>query len=324
MSDRIDESLLESPLPPPRQRSRWLVWLAAVVLIGVVAVALLSTVGAQDNASPGDDTSTSEPVDGSTAVTTVVSTVMLVEFTPEPALVYYPTLLPRGWQVCRQIEDVANGDRFCNPEDPSGYIQVAVKGTDLVHFDRGQPTGDSHGGVWLDQGDRLEVAYVVGASSAVIVTADGTGITKSDLLAVADTIPLVGRRRLLHGSYELPIDLSGTTDEQLAGLLTPLDPDARVTGRRPGEAQIFASEVVLSLFWGDGLVVPDFAASVPYPRLVPAARPLIAGESPTRRRSYAIWDQGGYGWRLELQGTAEDAAAIAADLIHRIADLPTE
>jgi hypothetical protein len=200
---------------------------------------------------------------------------------------------------------------------------VAVKDTDLVRFDRGQPTGDPHGGVWLDQGDRLEVAYVVGAVSAVIVTADGTGITKRDLLAVADTIPLVGRRELLAGSYELPIALGETTDEQLAALLTPLDPDAHVSGRRPGEAQVFASEVSLSLFWGDGLTVPDFAVSMPYPRLVPAARPLIAGESPTRGRSYAIWDQGGYGWRLELQGTADDAAAIAADLIDRIADLPT-
>ena len=50
----------------------------------------------------------------------------------DPELLYYPTLLPEGWEVCHQLEDISRGDRFCDPagtnrlfpHDPAGYLRA--------------------------------------------------------------------------------------------------------------------------------------------------------------------------------------------------------
>ncbi|MEA3509971.1 MAG: hypothetical protein U9R51_00910, partial [Actinomycetota bacterium] len=76
--------------------------------------------------------------------------------------------------------------------------------------------------------------------------------------------------------------------------------------------------------YGDGLTVPDFAATLVMPRLVDADRPIVVGESSIRHRTYAIWDQRGYGWRLEGQITVDEITALARDLADRIAALETE
>jgi hypothetical protein len=130
MPERLDESLFESPLPDTARRRRGPVvatFMLAVVVVTVSIVWLVS--GSDDGTSPqgGASTVTSTTGSGTAPVSTVPGR-MLVEFSPDPALLYYPTMLPDGWHLCRQMEDVSQGDRFCDPDDADSiWVQVALK-----------------------------------------------------------------------------------------------------------------------------------------------------------------------------------------------------
>lgn len=326
MSDRFDESLLVSPIPPKKAgRGRVVGW--GVLLLVVAGFAAVLFAFSTDDDPPGETVTSGGAVEASTTISepsaSTMARVVLTRFESDPPLLYYPTLLPEGWETCRQLEDKSKGDRFCDPDDePASWLQVAVKDADLVRLDQGRSSGD-HGGVWLESGERSEIAYPVGQFLAVVISTE-TDLTEDDVLAISESIPLVGARATLYGSYELPLDLDAVTDEQLAELVEGIDPDPRIAGRRTGEAQIFTSTGSLYLFFGDGYTVPDFGPTVPYPYLAVADRPLVVGESPSRGIVYAVWDQRGYGWRLETQVTAGDIETIARDLIERIAELETE
>ncbi len=329
MSDRFDESLLESPIPPGRPGSGWLAGfgIAVVVVAGIAAVwfGFLADGGLPDE----DDTSVGSAgtsiSDNTVQSTSTVPALLLDSFAPEPPLLYYPTLLPDGWELCRQLEDKSKGDRFCDPDDDesSSWLQVTVRDAGAVRLGQGQSTGGPHGGIWLENGDRIEVAYNAGQFLVVVVATEGD-LTEDDVLAISESIPLVGGRDTLYGSYELPLDLGAVTDEQLAGLVSAIDPDPRIAGRRAGEAQIFTSSGSVYVFFGDGYTVPDFGPTLSFPYLVAADRPLVVGESPSRGIAYAVWDQRGHGWRFEIQGTADDVKTLAFDLIDRIAALETQ
>ena len=191
----------------------------------------------------------------------------------------------------------------------------------MVRLEGAPPIPDTHGGVWLNRSDPAEIAIPSGAFHFVVVTSKA--LPDNELIAVAGSIPVVANRDALYGSYEVPLDLDAVSDDQLAGLMSHLDANPRVAGRGWGEAQVLTSTVFLSLFDGDGLTVPDFATTLPLPRLITADRPVIVGESTARRRVYAIWDQRGYGWCLEGQVTVDEITAIALDVIDRVAALET-
>ena len=121
----------------------------------------------------------------------------------------------------------------------------------------------------------------------------------------------------------MPLDLDAVTDDQLAGLMSHVDPNPRVSGRRTLSAEVHTPAVFLSLFLGDGFTLPDLAPTIGMPRLITADRPVVVGESTARRRTFTIWDQRGYGWHLEGQITIDEITTIALDLIDRIAALET-
>ena len=329
MSDRFDESLLESPIPPGKPGRGWLAGIGIVVVVvaGIAAVwfGFLADGGLPDEDDTSGGSAGTSIASNTVQTTPTVPALVLDSFVPEPPLLYYPTLLPEGWELCRQLEDKSKGDRFCDPDDDESlsWLQVTVKDAGAVRLDRGQSTGDPHGGVWLEKGDRIEVAYPSG-QFLVVVLATESDLTEDDVLAISESIPLVGGRDTLYGSYELPLDLGAVTDEQLAGLVSAIDPDPRIAGRRAGEAQIFTSSGSVYVFFGDGYTVPDFGPTLSFPYLVAADRPLVVGESPSRGIAYAVWDQRGHSWRLETQDTAEDITTLALDLIDRIAALETQ
>lgn len=240
----------------------------------------------------------------------------------DPELLYYPTLIPAGWELCRQIEDIAQGDRFCAADDDQAWLQVAVKDSGVVPTDGAPFVSGSNTAVWLDHARFLEIANPVGTFQTLVVSSNA--LSDDDIVAVFESIPLVANRAALYGSYEVPLDLDAVSDGQLADLLTQYDSDPQVAGRRWGEAQVHTPTVSLQLFYGDGLTVPDFATTLAMPRLIDADRPIVVGESPTRNRTYAIWDQRGYGWRLEGQITVDEITALALNVVDRIAALETE
>ncbi|MBT8212510.1 MAG: hypothetical protein KJN71_05120 [Acidimicrobiia bacterium] len=316
MPDLFDDSLLTSPLPErdlrPNMPLRALGVVAIAVLVGGLSWWVLSGDGSAGSAVP---TTTDESI---ASTSSTVASVQLEVVAPDPPVLYHPTLLPAGWELCRALDDSAVGDRFCDPNDSASWVQVSLEGAGLVGLDAPNPTGDDHGGVWLDQGDYNEVGYL--RAFVYVVVANRGTIPPDTLLEVAASIPMVASFDDLYGRYEVPLDLSSVTDDQLVALLSGIEGEATVV-RRPGEAQVFKPRLFLYAFWGDGLVVPDFPASIPQPRLVAGDRPILVGETTNGQRGYALWDQGGYGWRIEGQINADEAAMLAVETIGSISQL---
>jgi len=325
MPDRLDESLFESPIPDVARPRRGPV-VVLVVIAAVVVVAIVSwfVSGSDDRSTSASEAGTA-PVTtgGGTETVTTLPAVTLVEFSPDLALLYYPTMLPDGWDVCRQLEDISQGDRFCDPDgDETGWVQVALKSSNAIRLDQTTAVGDPHNGRWLDPGDQRAVVYPAGRFQYLVASTSEDGLLPHDLLAVADSIPMVADRGALYGTYEVPLDFAAITDEQLAALVASVDSDPRVIVNRNGlDAQVFMATGSLSLFYGDGFTAPDFGPGLPLPRLIDAARPVVVGESPSQGRAYAVWDQRGFGWRLETNGTADTAAELASNIIELIAAL---
>ena len=249
------------------------------------------------------------------------SPVVLEAYLPDPPILYHPTTLPHGWEACRVVDDASVGDRFCDPNDDESWVQVSVKESDQVRGSGAQPTGDDHNGVWLDQGESNEVAYRRGPRYVVVL--NNATIPVQALLDIAASIPVVSDYASLYGTHEDRLAADLVTDEELAALLLDYDDDPTVT-RAQFEVQVFAPQVSVYGFGADKSSVPDFAWTIPRPRLIPADRPIVVGELPERLRGYAVWDQAGYGWRIEGQLTADEAAALAVRLVTRNAAFPTE
>ncbi len=323
MQDQFDVSLFDSPYSqdePPR-------WRRLAILIGILAVAAVTVavaVWAGSNDSPDDlalSTSTSQPSSDSTVATTTLPTVRLTPNEPDPPLLHHPTRLPEGWEACRVIEDASRGDRFCDPQSPDDWVQVSVKYPQTVNsFDGAPTTGNVFDGKWLSVGETNEAAYLRGFTYVSVMSA---ALPPDTLLAIAGSIPSVSDFGALYGSYEVPLNMTDMSDEELALLLADFDNEP-VVQRRTGEVQVFTPFVTLYGFWGDGFTLPDFAPTISLPRLVEAPRPLVIGESLESGRAIALWDQGGYGWRLEGRMTAENATDLTLELINQISDFPTE
>jgi hypothetical protein len=165
------------------------------------------------------------------------------------------------------------------------------------------------------------VAYRRGLRYVVVL--NNATIPSETLLEVAVSIPVVIDYASLYGTHEDRLAVDLVTDEDLAALLLEYDDDPTVT-KAQFEVQVFAPTVSVLGFGADGSSVPEFAWTIPRPRLIQADRPIVVGELPDRLRGYAVWDQAGYGWRVEGQITADEAAMLASRLISRIAAFPTE
>lgn len=250
------------------------------------------------------------------------TTLTLVPVALDPPLLHWPTLLPEGFDLCSQTDDLAAVDRFCPQPSSTPWVQVAVKDPAVLPMSRGVPIPSSHGAVWLTAaGDPLEIAVPLSASAILVIS--GRGIEASPLLAVTQSIPLVVERAALYGAYEPQIDLEGLDDAALAGLMAGAAGDVRVSRRGGwGEAGVYAGSWWLSLSWTDRHLLPALATTVSRPRLEHFdGRPVVIGESRERGRAWALWDQGGLFWRLEGPGSALDASSLAGDIIARAAAL---
>jgi hypothetical protein len=307
--------LMESPLPPEsgKRRRIWIVLAVGVVLAFVVGLVLRH--GSEERVGASSDTNeVTTP-----ATMTTLPQMVLVEYLPEPALLYHPTVLPLGWQKCRQLEDSSRGDRFCDPDQEDVWIQVAIRDATPVVLANAVPISDAHGAMWLSQTDPVEIAVPSGTFSLVVAL--GNRVDGEDLLAVVESIPLVSSRDSLYGSYELPLAMADLTEEQLAGLVAAVDENPRVVGQgdAQGDVQVYAAAVTLRAFPNeDSGTLPDFAATLSLPRLLVTDRPVVVGETPSRGRSVAVWDQRQSSWRLEGQMSSVEMEALVVDVIERI------
>ncbi|MEA2010664.1 MAG: hypothetical protein U9N78_08170 [Actinomycetota bacterium] len=326
MPDDIDESLLASPLDDDRQSRRAVIFGSVAALLVAAAVAVWLFPGDDDTgirgveAAPESVTVVDDTAAADTTGAAEAPEVVLWPYEPDPPILYHPTELPRGWEACRVVEDSSRGDRFCDRDGDEAFVQVSVKEAGDVRSDAAPPTGDDYNGVWLDRGASNDVGYRRGMVWVVVRSDDA--LPAATLVEIAASIPAVSDFDSLYGTYEAALALEEISDGDLAALLSEFDPEPRVV-RRDGEANVYAGDVSLYGFYADGHSVPDFAWSLPQPRLIPADRPIVVGVSSERNRAYAVWDQAGFGWRLEGRMTADEIAALAYDLVECIAALPT-
>lgn len=307
----------EEPRSPKRRVLSVSLGVVAVVVVGVVSWIAFG----------GDDVSTETQQSGtaissSTSSTTTLPAIPLVSYESDPRLLYHPTVLPFGWETCRVLEDASKGDRFCNPEDSEEWLQISLKEFAPAvssKFETAPLTGDDNGGRWFDQGERTEVAYLSGGRLITVMTRGS--VTPEFLVEIAASIPLVSDLDSLTGEHEASLALDEVSDAALVSLLADFGDVPSVT-RRGGSFQVRSGSLTLSAVPTRGFfVVPNIGADIPQPRLVPSDRPLVVGESESRGRAFAVWDQSGFGWSFEGQLDAKDAAAIAITLIERISAL---
>jgi hypothetical protein len=305
------DDLLTPPLPGDRRLRRW-AWPAAiaVAVIFVAAAIGLSKVGPGTGAAIPTTTTA-----GTAATTTTAPAVRLQPYAPDPALLYYPTVLPAGWELCRQLEDISKGDRFCAPDDDDNWLQVSVKDSYQVQLS-GTSVPEISNAQWVTIVGQAVLAVPSGQFEVTLI--ETPAIPDDALVTIAQSIPLIGDRDALYADYELPIDLGAVPEAALADLLRDLDAEPRVVAERPGEAQVFAGNVSLAAFGSSTPALPDLAATIPFPRLIGSDRPLVCGESPSRNRAYAIWDQRGFSWRLEGQLPLDEMQRLALSVIDEV------
>lgn len=356
LDDRIRKSLaaLMAAAPEPRSlsgdltlgkpagaRRRGPAWIAApaAAVVAVLAIGLpmlLLRQGPDRTAdstvptSAGPVTQTTDPGTATTPPSASTTTATsLVEAEYEAAFILYPTLLPEGWEVCWEVDigvhpAVPNVSRFCPPGTEDRWVQVAVMDAAVAGMSRGDPIPDAHNAMWLPQtGETLAVGVPVGINVALVVTA--RGLDPASLLAVVESIPIVGDRQALYGPYELPLPvaLAELSDADLGQLVSDLMDAPRIGERRQFEATVYGASMRLFISENDMyLALPDMARTMPRPRLVSVeGRPVVVGESEYRGRSYAMWDQRGLFFRFEGPGTAEDVIAIASLIMRQVEDL---
>jgi hypothetical protein len=243
--------------------------------------------------------------------------VVLTAFTSDPPVLTHPTVLPDGWTMCSVTEDRFQPDRFCGGSDDQ-WFEVKYAVPRPSNPEAAIPAG-IHNGEWLSETGTMELRFPINEHVAAAILAKG--LEADQVLEIADSIPIVGGGDSLFGPYELPIDWESMTGDDLVDLLDQFEADAAVDLGR-FELEVLTSNASLRGFSSRGYWTADAATDLPLARLVPADRPLVIGESTERRKGFAVWDQAGFGWRLEGNLTADDVTALALSVIAKLNDFP--
>lgn len=314
MPGDFDKSLLESPYAKQSDGSSKRVWITGAAMVVALAVAVgiflvLSDGPTQDVANVSTTTSGE--------LSAVPAVVDLVPTNEDPQLLIHPTVLPDGWQACDVTEDYGSADRFCG-SDESLWVSVKFVSPESFRPPDTTPTGVL-GGEWVNDSEPVEIHFPINGHYTAIVQSQG--LDREQTLEVATSIPIVGQRQSLIGSYEIPIEGRDVTEDDIAALFATIsdDPDVEL-GRY--EFRVRSPLATLYAFRTSALWTDDAATDFPYPRMLPADRPLVVGESVDRNKAFAVWDQGGFAWSLEGSLDADQVSALALDIVTKVADYP--
>ncbi len=311
-----------------------LVGVAALLFVLVGSLAglslLLRSYSRNDDAVSGTTRAATETTATPTTVATPTPTsappdqgvpLVLSDLVVDVPLVYWPTVAPAGWEVCRQFEDASRGDQICEP-DADGFIGISLTLDTPVE---GRPPGPLPGSSLLSNGDMLVLSMPIN-DVGYVLNVTSQGLSTSDLTSVAASIPLVGTRRDFAPVEEPILDVASLSDDDVASML-PGEMSAPTVVRDRRSFNVFGDSMTLTVtdeHWlpqRTPLTVLDRLPRIPLPRLIPGAdRPVVIGESASGW-SYATWDQGGYSWFLEGRGSADEMRRRALDAIASIASL---
>lgn len=313
MPDRFDESLLVSPLDE-EQPPRWPWFLS-------LAVAVLVVVGAWVLLSGGDP----EPVAFGTTSTSLGESreslsepPQLVAFDADPAVLFYPTVLPEGMELCSvQLGNpVSIPDVLCDPDNPARWIKLQL-------LEQGTPGGASipnADGITELRRDPPSVGVVVGEGG---ITLEAEGISFDQLVAIAKRIPLA--QPIEHADED-----TVTLDED--GLSTVVGWTTSTADFRPnpgGAWDVYAPG--LTLYTSPVFIEGEdrsMALGLVRPLLVSKQHGMVVGGmTPGGRyatdRSAATWIQGNRFWFVMYEGSPEDLSAKVLAMEQAIETLPS-
>jgi hypothetical protein len=318
MADQFDKSLLESPYEDRHRSSPsplviGTIVFGLVIVVGVGAAFVFRGGGASQAGEvdvPGSKTASTTTLDDTVEI-------VLGPVAADEQILYHPTILPTGWSACDVSENRASADKFC-AEDDSAWVSVKLVDPGTVSRSKGVSAG-VFSGLWLSDSDPMELFFPTSEHAATIVQA--RGLTIEHLLEIASSIPYVGDAASLVPDYELPLAFETLTEEHFSGVFESIGDQPKVNLER-FNVTVAGENAVLTGFRLRGYWTPDAAVEIPLPRLVLADRPLVVGVSPDRGRGYAVWDQGGFGWRLEGNLTVEQVTSLARDIVAAMADFP--
>lgn len=308
----IDPELLSPPEPDPG-RPWQLLWLAmaAVALGGLLWWAPWADDLVDESSANGvaARSTVAVPPD-STSNSTFPS--QLEDVTYDEEFLLYPRLLPRGYEHCWVADEFRETDRFCDPQSEDRWLNISFD--HQIQLGSGTYATDFHSAESIEVGRRLVVPI---GFAALVVTASGSSV--DEILAVTESIPIVGEREALYSAPEVPLDVDSLTDEQIAGLVDADEPSGLT--RYGGSFRLSAGDLSLNASPSfDPLY--KFTSTMPMPRLVlRGGRPAIVGES-AQGRWWATWMQRGLLLQLEGQGTSEDAVRMLALVGQGIDELP--
>ncbi len=184
----------EDPLvPEPRSRG----WRSLLLItLGTVIVGVLAWTLTRE-ASPTE--SSPEP----THTRLHADPVTLDRFEGHEGRIYYPRLLPVGLYLCeQQLGRPTLGNRFCSDDDEDLWVEVAIRIV-VGSPPSGRPIETLSDAVMVTEGNPIEIRVAVSDEFSLIVTA--SGLSADQVVAIAQSIPVVGDKPAILGKDELPI-----------------------------------------------------------------------------------------------------------------------
>ena len=285
MSDSLRD-LLGSPLDDEPEGRGGVT--AAVVMVGLViavGIAWVAMAGGDDRASP-------DAASGSSPSAPIVTTTMPPQLEPvdgEEQLLYHPTVLPAGLELCAAaLGRPTTGDEYCDPDDSNRWIEVATPPSPVS----GESIEGRPGFVLVGAAEPFAVGV---PDVGLLVT--GAGLELDQLVEVTASIPLADAMAW-DTSGEDPI-AGDIDDEFFSRLLGAAVGDLDVR-RTPTQIDVYGPDLILSTSLpGDDAAddVRQMAAGLIRPVSISDERMLVVGDRPFHG-SIAVWSQRGRFWSV--------------------------
>lgn len=317
---RIDPSLLEpvDDRDEDRVTPKTLLVLVAVVVLMVSAAVLAAWfLLGRGSGSDGAAATTLSPEE-------VAASKILVDLEPEDPMVFWPTVAPADWELCRESPNPRSGARWCSP-DGGEWVQMAVLPEARLE---GRPPGPLPRSTLIDDGaSRLVLSIPIGIQdSSVVLNVTSQGITRNDLAVITASVPVIGETAIFAPVDEPDFDVTAFNEDQLATLIRgDVDTPKVVVDRR--SFNVFGqSATLLASVSHVGAAPPSHLLDrfwwIESPRLIEADRAVIVGTD--QGQAVAIWDQGDWNWILTGPTTTDRIADRAVSVIEAVKELTSQ
>jgi len=239
-------------------------------------------------------------------------------------LLWYPTVLPSDLKDCSEVINDPTFRLTCTADDPGveREITLEIRPTGYPKLD-GEAVPGHFGWSRAFQGTAEVIEVPVGVTWRLRAVA--VGVDSDELVAVVDSIPVIGDRQALIPAFELPLVLVDTGDDALEALIAR-DREVEVVRDTTSSAFIVvgsSSEDRVLIHVGSAQPgdLVEFVGELGDARLVDQAeRPMVIGTS--NDQTQIVWIQRGLLWSLLTPMPEGQAVDFSLDLSQSISSLP--